>query len=409
MSRRGRGEARVLARRRGAATHEVYLLPGFFGFANLGRVTYFGHVRRVVAAGFASLGLDARIHVVRIPPTASLPRRAAHVAETIAATAGRGDGPIHLIGHSSGGLDARLVTTPGVALPTPLDVDRLAARVRSVVTVATPHHGTPLAAFFTTREGQRLLQLLSLATMYVLRFGQLPISGLLWLGGLAVRLDNHLFAGSALLDELFTRLLKDFTPGRRRAVRALLRDVARDQALMLQLTPEAMQVFDATVPRRPDVRYGSVVAQAARPTLRSTVGAGLDPAGQVTRALYGLLYRLAASTPPDVAPRLPAAVAASLRRSYGTVPSLAASDGIVPTRSQAWGRVVHAAAADHLDVLGHFRDPSPDPPHVDWLVTGSGFDRAAFERLWSDVVRFATGTSRPPIAGAAGARRNRSA
>ena len=46
--------------------------------------------------------------------------------------------------------------------------------------------------------------------------------------------------------------------------------------------------------------------------------------------------------------------------------------------------------ADHLDVLGHFRDASHDPPHVDWLVTGSGFDRARFEALWGDVTRFLT-------------------
>jgi hypothetical protein len=62
----------------------------------------------------------------------------------------------------------------------------------------------------------------------------------------------------------------------------------------------------------------------------------------------------------------------------------------VPTRSQAWGRVLHAAIADHLDVLGHFHDASHDPPHVDWVVTGSGFNRARFEALWSDVTRFLT-------------------
>jgi hypothetical protein len=44
-------------------------------------------VRRLLAARLAALGVDARIHVVRTHPTASLPRRAARVAETIAATA----------------------------------------------------------------------------------------------------------------------------------------------------------------------------------------------------------------------------------------------------------------------------------------------------------------------------------
>jgi triacylglycerol lipase len=366
----------------------VYLIPGFLGFANLGRIAYFGHVRRILTTRFAAVGLDARIHIVRTPPTASLPTRAARLAATIAATA-RGDGPLHLIGHSSGGLDARLFTAPEVALPTSLDVEGLAARVRSVVTIATPHHGTPLASFFTTLRGQQLLQLLSLLTIYMLHFGHLPLAGLLWMGSRFVRLGD-VIANSELLDELFGRLLEDFTAARRRSLRAMLRDVVHDQALMLQLTPEAMQVFNASVLPRPGVRYGAVVAEAARPTLCSTIAVGLDPAAQVTHAIYGALYQLAAATPRHLSPRLTPEVTRALRHAYGVTPSAVANDGIVPTRSQAWGRVVHAAVADHLDVLGHFRDASHDPPHVDWLVTGSGFDGARFEALWSDVTRFVT-------------------
>ena len=371
-------------------THHVYLVSGFLGFANLGRITYFGHVRRILTERFAALGLEARIHIVRTPPTASLPARAARVAEAIAATAQRGRGPLHLIGHSSGGLDVRLLTAPGVELPTGVDVVRLADRVRTVVTVSTPHHGTPLASFFTTLRGQQLLQLLSLNTLYVLTFGHLPLSALLWMGSLFVRFGD-LVANSELLDELFGRLLEDFSVGRRRAVRALLRDVVHDQALMLQLTPEAMEVFNAAVLPRPGIRYGAVVAQAARPSLVSTLGVGLDPAAQATHALYGALYRLIASAPERQSPRLAPAQIRALRRFYGATPSADANDGIVPTRSQTWGHVIHAAVADHLDVLGHFRDAAHDPPHVDWLVTGSGFDRRRFEALWGDVTRFLVG------------------
>jgi pimeloyl-ACP methyl ester carboxylesterase len=217
-------------------THDIYLVPGFLGFANLGRISYFGHVRRALVERFTALGLDARIHLVRTPPTASLPTRAARVAEAIAAKAQRGDGPLHLIGHSSGGLDVRLLTAPGVALPTDVDVERVAGRVRSVVTISTPHHGTPLASFFTTLRGQQLLQLISLNTIYMLHFGHLPIAALLWMGSKVLRFGDFI-ANSELLDELFGRLLEDFTVGRRRAVRAMLRDVVEDQALMLQLTP----------------------------------------------------------------------------------------------------------------------------------------------------------------------------
>jgi hypothetical protein len=308
----------------------------------------------------------------------------------IDATAKRGAAPLHLIGHSSGGLDVRLLTAPGVALPTAIDVERLAARVRTVITVSTPHHGTPVASFFTTLRGQQLLQLLSLSTIYVLNFGYLPIAALLWMGSLLVRFGG-VVANSALLDELFGRLLQDFTVGRRRAVRELLRDVVRDQALMLQLTPEAMEVFNASVLPRTGIRYGAVVSQGARPTLLSALHMGIDPAAQVTHALYGALYRLIAAAPGRVAPPLAPDQARALQSAYEELPSLDANDGIVPTLSQVWGHVVHTAVADHLDVLGHFRDAAHHPPHVDWLVSGSGFDRVRFEALWDDVAHFLVG------------------
>lgn len=370
-------------------TFDVYLVPGFLGFVNLGRITYFGHLHRALGERFAALGLGARIHIVRTPPTASLPTRAARLAETIDATARRG-AALHLIGHSSGGLDVRLLTAPGVELPTPVDVERLAARVRTVVTMSAPHHGTPLAAFFTTLRGQQLLQILSLNTLYVLHFGHLPIAALLWMGARALRFGD-LVANSDLLDELFGRLLEDFTVGRRRAVRALLRDVVRDQALMLQLTPEAMEVFNASVLPRPGVRYGAVVTQAARPSLRATLAVGLDPAAQVTHAVYSALYHLIAASPTRDAKQVTPPALRVLRRAYGATPSARASDGIVPTLSQVWGHVIHAAVADHLDALGHFWDASHDPPHVDWLVSGSDFDRPRFEALVDDVARFAAG------------------
>jgi triacylglycerol lipase len=371
-------------------THHIYLVPGFLGFANLGRITYFGHVRRVLTERIAALGLEPHVHIVRTPPTASIPVRAARVAEVIDATAQRGGAPLHLIGHSSGGLDVRLLTAPGVALSTTLDVERLAARVRAVVTVATPHHGTPLASFFTTLRGQQLMQLLCLSTIYVLNFGYLPLAALLWMGSLLVRFGG-LVADSELLDELFGRLLEDFTPRRRRAVRGLLREVVSDQALMVQLTPEAMEVFNASVLQRPGTRYGAVVTQAAGPSLLSALRIGLDPAAQVTHALYSALYQLIATTPGRVSPQLARDQARALQRVYREMPSPAANDGIVPTLSQTWGHVVHAAVADHLDVIGHFRDAACDPPHVDWLVSGSGHDRRRFEALWTDVAHFMVG------------------
>ncbi|MCW5893183.1 MAG: triacylglycerol lipase [bacterium] len=361
----------------------VLLVPGFFGFTNLGDLRYFGHVRDALLRGFAARGLEASVAVVRTLPTASLPRRAARVAATLATLPDDG-APVHLVGHSSGGLDLRLLTSPGVALPTEVAVEALLARVRSVVTVTTPHHGTPLAAVFTGLLGQRLLQLLSLVTIYVLRFGHLPLTAVFKVGQVFAHLDGRLGLEGALLDELYAQLLADFSPERRDAVAAFLADVESDRGLLPQLTPEGMALLNATAAPRPGLRAGSVVAMAAPPGVRSTLRVGLDPAAQATHVMYQALHRLTRMRPEEVPPCTDAQ-ADVMRAAYGTVPDADANDGVVPTRSQPWGTLLHAARGDHLDVLGHY---GAEPPHVDWLATGTGFDRGAFEALWDDVMRF---------------------
>jgi hypothetical protein len=256
-----------------------------------------------------------------------------------------------------------------------------------VVTVSTPHHGTPVASFFTSRLGQQILQGLSLSTIYVLRYGQLPLRGLLQLGALFARWDS-LALNSALLDHVFEVILGDFSVGRRRAVQRLFDEVAKDQALLTQLTPEAVEVFNATVGDRPGVRYGSVITRSAKPSVGSVRETGLDPAGQALHTVYATLYRIAAQTPLRAGPRLTPKQARALKRAYRRLPSTADNDGIVPTRSQVWGQVIEAARADHLDVIGHFGDPSARPPHVDWLATGTGFTLDRYEKLWDAVLDF---------------------
>jgi len=77
-----------------------------------------------------------------------------------------------------------------------------------------------------------------------------------------------------------------------------------------------------------------------------------------------------------------------LRAAYGTIPDPTDNDGVVPTLSQTHGELIHAVRGDHLDTIGHFGDTSANPPHVDWLVTGTGFDRARFDALWTAVVDY---------------------
>ena len=372
-----------------ATKHHIYLVPGFFGFANLGELLYFGHVRDFFVAELAQRGVEVEVVQVLSHPTGSIRTRAGDLLRAIeASTAKDDDGPIHLIGHSTGGLDARLFVSPGASLADGLDVEPFARRVRTVVTVSTPHAGTPLASFFLGLFGQKLLQLLSLFTVYVLRFGRLPLTVAFRFGSLLTRWDEQLGFRTTLLDQLFEQLLGDFSDERREELVRFLGDVGNDASLIPQLTPEGIDLFNAGTQDRPGVRYGSVITQARPPSLRTRLGAGLDPYAQITPPVYAFLYGRTQRMPLTAIPTHTPAQTAALVEAYGALPGPQACDGIVPTRSQVYGKVLAAVRADHLDAIGHFDQPSHEPPHVDWLISGSGFRRPQFEHVWKTVVDF---------------------
>src|SRR5678815_1620994 len=88
--------------------YRIYFAPGMFGFGRLGSYDYFAHVERAITERLRAVGHDAYTYVLDVPPTASIRRRAAALTELVACTADEGDGrdgPIHLVGHSTGGLD----------------------------------------------------------------------------------------------------------------------------------------------------------------------------------------------------------------------------------------------------------------------------------------------------------------
>jgi hypothetical protein len=364
------------------AAHHVLLVPGFFGFATLGEFAYFAHVKDFLAEALPAAGVEGGVEVVHTIPTASLARRAALVAESVAALMEKGDA-VSLVGHSSGGLDARLLVTPDAKLPTKVDVERCARSVRAVVTVSTPHFGTPLAHTFDTLFGEQLLKVLSVATIYGLRAGRLPL-------GVVLRLAR-IFRGrtgpTGVVDQLRSQLLHDFSADRRRAIEAFFAEVGSDRDLVAQITPAGTEIFNAATQDRPGVRYGCVVTRARPPGLRSLVNARLDPYAHATHALYVALYRLASRTRPERV-RVPRERIAALSRAYRSRVDEKVNDGMVPTLSQVWGETVRAVWADHHDVIGHFHHPTHVPPHFDWVASGTGFTRAHFEAVWRDVAAF---------------------
>lgn len=147
----------------GVATDCVVLIPGFLGFREIGEFPYFSE--RAVELLRDSLNRHAQpgriydVRVVNVEPTSSLQSRQENLVASIAEL---GEARLHLVGHSTGGVDARLLLA---AKPlgnrasgkrassgesnSGLNERRfrkVQARIRGVIGIAAPHHGTWLVA-----------------------------------------------------------------------------------------------------------------------------------------------------------------------------------------------------------------------------------------------------------------------
>lgn len=364
-------------------THRLYLSPGMFGFGRLASYDYFEHLEAGIIERFSEAGAIAEIFVVDVPPTASIRRRAARLAELVARTSHDNEGPIHLLGHSTGGLDCRIVASPGVHLGVDRDVLGWTNRLASVTLLSTPNHGTPLATFFATAKGARLLYALSAFTFVLLALGTPPLTIASQLVIAVGRIDRQLGMQIDLLDSVTDKLLALLDANRAREVRGYLDAIKRDQAAVIQLTPEAMDLFQAGIDDRPGVAYQSVVAMAPLPRMKTVALSVLSPWRVVSYAIFSTLHTLTARVDeryPCAPARIEPEVERLLVAAFGKMPDAGASDGVVPMRSQLHGRIVWAGLADHLDVLGHFRARA-GAPHRDWLSSGARFDETRFNRM----------------------------
>jgi triacylglycerol lipase len=376
--------------------HHVYLSPGMFGFGQLGSYNYFTHVERELAARFAAAGHELVAHVIDVLPTASIRRRATRLAEAVSQTSGQE--PIHLLGHSTGGLDARLVASPATRSIPAAILDWL-PRLRSITTMNTPHFGSPLASFFTTASGQQVLAALSVLTVAGLSIGAQPLAAASVILGFLRGSDRVFPFKIRMLDRSVESVVCLVDDARCPEVRAFLSAIEDDQGSMLQLSPESMDLVVAGFEDRPGVVYQSTVSMAPRPKPRRWLETVGHPWRAVSLSLFFGLHRVTAghddrypcAAMRGTVPWSGDANEAVLTRALSASPPLEANDGVVPVRSQLWGTVVWAGLGDHLDVLGHYRDdrdPStiaPDLRHVDWLTSGSDFSQVEFTALMDAV------------------------
>jgi triacylglycerol esterase/lipase EstA (alpha/beta hydrolase family) len=363
-----------------------------FGFGKLGSYDYFGHVSRSLVAYFEAHGRRATTHTIEVAPTASIRRRATTLVETVSRICNADtSGDIHFVGHSTGGLDVRLVASPSAHLPVDAAQTRWLSRLRSVTTLNAPHYGTPLASFFATVSGQRMLYALSALTIVALTLGTPPLaaaSAIMVALGLGGRSGGGASVDASVVTRTTDAILKVFDSSMSGEVREYLRAINEDQGAVIQLTPEAMDLFQAGVENRPDVHYQCTASMAPPPSAGRWARLLVRPWTLVSSTLFATLQQLTSRYDeryPCAAPFAGDQNEGRLVRSFGRSPGARANDGVVPLRSQIWGEVAWCGYADHLDVLGHFEETGADALHIDWMKSGSSFDRVRFAELMTAI------------------------
>ena len=370
------------------AADQVILVPGFFGFGSFGRpgrphIVYFDHVIKAIVA--ARPELAGRVHVHEPPPMGSLESRVRTLQDAVLQRLGsallrgeaRGRGPrIHLVGHSTGGVDARLLANPRYrfhgedrALRT-----RLLQHLGTVVTLSAPHHGTPIAKSFMRGLPRLVLEGMSIATIMAnagrvtQRLG-LPGIGLAYTLFQAVRPRPDV--NGPVVD-----LLTGMDEETARQIERFRGMVMSDTRILRDLAPERMAALNQRLGDHA-ARLVEIVTVAPRPSWTRGGLRSLD-----RRAVYALCHAGAARSDfrPRTFPRGPwiaARAPGSERELVEDAPR--ANDGIVPASSQTLGgRAARIVLADHLDVIGHFEGR--------WNTTlfksGAGFGQREFAELW---------------------------
>jgi triacylglycerol lipase len=119
----------------------IVLAHGLFGFGDLlpgfTPVNYFNGV----AAHFIQQG--HKVIAPQVNPIGSIKQRAGQFASSILAQT-QPDERVHIIGHSMGGLDARHALSNNLGLT---------QRVATLVTIGTPHGGSPVADAIVSKTG----------------------------------------------------------------------------------------------------------------------------------------------------------------------------------------------------------------------------------------------------------------
>lgn len=405
----------------------LVLVPGFGGFDALGSLRYYHGVTEVLDELEEELETELgdphpfTVHFFPNLPTASVQTRARQLqlwlTELWKRSIIRDQDSIHLIGHSTGGLDLRQLLIDYQAqrgarrtggLPPVLD------RIASVQFLSTPHRGTALAHHLGNTWWRRALCKSVLSMLYEGTY-RLRERGAGRLGQLLkVLMPDQVTADwiDAFVDTLrgcsSTRDPLQQAHARSAYFNLMrwLRDMAEDFAAITDLDSypprrgatsfspahrnEAELEEEKALLREQGIRCCSIVTMARAPEKR------------FSPELYSVLYLLTSYRPPE---RLqPLAVPLRWQAPHSRMLAPSENDGLVNSVSQVWPTPQESflVEADHADVIGHFRSsPSAGDGdsfsfrQYDLLDSPSGFDNEAFRELWKHIGRFALQLAQP--------------
>ena len=211
-------------------------------------------------------------------------------------------------------------------------------KTRTATSVATPHFGSPIASFALRLDADLLVRHLG-----ELLDGQgvtVALAKLLDLVGLSA----GLLGGLPRRDSFVRWLMGRVFTGPPNTLVQYVQHIAADTGALQNLTQEGTDLANALLIDRPDVRYGSITGTPKPHGLPKTD----DPLLVINTALYSIVWRIVAQENPNY-PYSPTrqdiarTQASDLAHGYD-VGALQidddTSDGVVPTASQAYGKIL---------------------------------------------------------------------
>ena len=360
-----------------------------FGFARLASFEYFEHVVARARRALPTRGRDGRCpRLRRAPHGERSPPRGQARAHDRRRPAANDDGPIHVVGHSTGGLDARLVASPTVALCRASSRADLAWLPRLALGHDDEHaalrhaarraSSRPSAASACSTRSPRSPSPRSSSAR--LRSPPRPRS--------SPRSAACRSGGFEL--ELVDRTVDARRPSPRRGVEPRAPRVARSVARRSGRHRAAHARGDGPLPgrRRGSPRRALPVRRdlrAAERACRTGSRALRSPWGALCATIFTALYNLTARhderypcAPPD------GAAQALLRRMLGE--ALAAHARTTAScRSTRRSGATSSGSARPITSTSSATSPGPDG-HTDWLASGARFNRVRFDVVMDRIV-----------------------